>query len=81
MRTFRLYWFVWGQSSLTLLSSLLETVIDLLKHGLAAALKHRQHDALEGVFVGCLDGSLHGLGCRSADCIRRVLTYSTQRYI
>lgn len=37
---------------LTLVGSLFEAVIDLLKHGLAPSLKHGQHDALEGLFVG-----------------------------
>lgn len=58
---------------LTLVGSLFEAVIDLLKHGLAASLKHGQHDALEGLFVGRLDGALHGLCSSTTDSIRSVL--------
>lgn len=36
-----------GENLLTFLCALLEGVIDLLEHGLAALLKGRQHDALK----------------------------------
>lgn len=58
---------------LTLIGSLFKAVIYLLKHGLAATLKHRENNALEGVFVGCLDRTLHGFGCSSANGISSVL--------
>lgn len=58
---------------LTLMGSLFEAVIDLLKHGLAASLKHGQYDALEGLFVSRLDGTLHGLRSSTTDSIRSVL--------
>lgn len=58
---------------LTFLRALLEAVVDLLEHGLAAPLKDRQHDALEGVFVGGLNGPLHGFRRRPADGVRGVL--------
>lgn len=58
---------------LTFLGALFEAVVDLLEHGLAASLKDGQHDALEGVLVGGLDGPLHGFGRRPADGIRCVL--------
>lgn len=59
--------------NLTLISSLFKAVIYLLEHGLTAALKHRKHNALEGVFVGCLDRTLHGFGCSSANSVGSVL--------
>lgn len=62
---------------LTFLSALFEAVIDLLKHGLAASFKDGQHDALERVFVGCLDWALHRFGCCSTDCICSVLETGT----
>lgn len=40
------------ENLLTFLCALLEGVIDLLEHGLAALLKGWQHDALEGLPVG-----------------------------
>lgn len=58
---------------LTFLCALFETVVDLLEHGLAASLEDRQHDALEGVLVGGLDGPLHGFSRRPADGVRCVL--------
>lgn len=58
---------------LTFLCALFETVVDLLKHGLAASLKDRQHNALEGVFVGRLNGPLHGFGCCPTDGVGGVL--------
>lgn len=58
---------------LTLVGSLFEAVINLLKHGLTASLKHGQDDALERLFVGCLDRSLHGLGSGTANGICSVL--------
>lgn len=58
---------------LTLIGSLFKAVIYLLKHGLAATLKHREHNALEGVFVGRLDGTLHGFSCGSAYGVSSVL--------
>lgn len=63
----------WRCGRLTLLRALLEAVVDLLEHGLAAPLEHRQHDALEGVFVRRLDRPLHRFGRRSPDGVRRVL--------
>lgn len=58
---------------LTLMGSLFEAVIDLLKHGLAASLKHGKHNALEGLFVCCLNGALHGLGSSTTNGICSVL--------
>lgn len=58
---------------LTVLCALFEAVIDLLKHGLAASFKKRQHDALEGIFVGCLYGPLHRFRCCSTNGVRCVL--------
>lgn len=58
---------------LTFLCALLEAVVDLLEHGLAATLKDGQHDALEGVLVGGLDGPLHGFSRRPADGVCCVL--------
>lgn len=58
---------------LTFLCALFKAVVDLLKHGLAASLKHRQHNALEGVFVCCLNGSLHCFSCRSTNGVCCVL--------
>jgi len=58
---------------LTFLCALFKAVVDLLEHGLAASLKHGQHGALEGVFVGRLDGPLQGIGRRSANSVRYVL--------
>lgn len=40
------------ENLLTFLCALLEGVIDLLKHGLAALLEGWQHDALESLPVG-----------------------------
>lgn len=53
--------------------ALFEAVVNLLKHGLAASFKNRQHDALEGVFVSCLDGPLHCFRCCSTNGVCRVL--------
>lgn len=53
--------------------ALFEAVVDLLEHGLAASLKDGQHDALEGVLVGRLDGPLHGFSRRPADGVCCVL--------
>lgn len=65
--------FVVWQGRLTFLGALFEAVIDLLKHGLAASLKHRKHNALERLFVRRLDGPLHGFGGGSTNGICRVL--------
>lgn len=59
---------------LTLIGSLFKAVIYLLKHGLAATLEHRENNALESVFVGCLDRTLHGFSCGSANGISSVLS-------
>lgn len=64
---------------LTLIGSLFKAVIYLLKHGLASTLKHGEHNALEGVFVGCLDGTLHGFSRSSANGISSVLTGEKKR--
>lgn len=58
---------------LTVIGSLFEAVVNLLKHGLTASLKHRQDDAQEGLFVGCLDRALHGLSSSTAKSICSVL--------
>lgn len=68
---------VWS-CCLTFLCSLLEAVIDLLKHGLAASLKNRQHNALEGIFICCLDGTLHCFSCCSTNRICCVLDVETE---
>lgn len=67
--------FAWASfyAWLTFLCALFKTVVDLLEHGLAAALEHGQHDALEGVLVRCLNGPLHRLGRRSTNGVCRVL--------
>lgn len=67
------YTFMCHLDCLTFLCSLFEAVINLLKHGLAASLKNRQHNALESIFIGCLDGPLHRFSCCSTNCISRVL--------
>lgn len=58
---------------LTFLCALFETVVDLLKHGLAASFKNRQHNALEGVLVGRLNGPLHRFSRCPTNGIRRIL--------
>lgn len=58
---------------LTFLCALFKAVVDLLEHGLAASLEHGQHDALEGVLVRRLNGSLHRFGRCSTNGVRRVL--------
>lgn len=63
---------------LTLMGSLFKAVIDLLEHGLAATLEYREHNALEGIFVGCLDGALHGLSCCSTNSICSILQRNTE---
>lgn len=67
---------VWSDG-LTFLCSLLEAVVDLLKHGLTASLKNRQHNALEGIFICCLDGTLHRFSCCSTNRISGVLEIET----
>ena len=68
-----LCFFFFVLDGLTFLCPLFKAVVDLLKHGLAAPLENRQHDALEGVFIGCLDGPLHRFGCCASNCVCRVL--------
>lgn len=55
------------------MGALLEALIDLLEHRLAAPLKHRQHNALERILVGSLDRPLHCLSSCPANCICGVL--------
>lgn len=59
------------------MGSLFEAVVDLLEHGLAPTLKHRQHDALECLLVGGLDGALHGLSCCAPNGVSGVLDGKT----
>lgn len=62
-----------GEKALTFLRALLEGVVDLLEHGLAALLEGWQHHTLEGLSVGCLDGALQGVSCRPHNAISKVL--------
>lgn len=67
-----------GENPLTFLCALLEGVIDLLEHGLAALLEGWQHDALKRFPVSRLDGPLQGIGRGPHNGVCKVLA-STQR--